>query len=97
MKIAFRVGERVRVYFVEGPHIGTIGFINLAGNMRIDFGKSIVGEDGERYSALMVHPKQCRRLVKRKKPAEVKTVTNCFACSVEQAVKIGIQHECKRV
>lgn len=54
----FKVGDRVRVYEFVHKHEGTVSFIGVTGliNIEISPGNTISG----------VHPKQCRKLVKRK-------------------------------
>lgn len=53
-----KVGERVRVYGVYGPHIGVIE--------RIAMDSLIVVRSMEDL-AIVVHSKQCRKLVKKKR------------------------------
>lgn len=66
--MGFKVGDRIRVYFVDGAH--NTGVITFFSERLLKYQRDICGNT---YSA---HPKQCRRLVKKGKcPGEFEKYT----------------------
>jgi hypothetical protein len=58
----FSIGDEVLVYSVSCDGVaGTVSGFNRAGRMLVKFLEiQIDPDDGQKFSAILVHPKQCR-------------------------------------
>lgn len=67
MEKPFEVGDRIRVYSHYGPYTATVTKIGVSRDILKGYVDGLVEVRSEDGNTWLQHPKQCRRLVKKKR------------------------------